>query len=69
MITTLNIQGMHCASCKLLIEDACQDIPGVTSCAVDVANNTARIEHNESVDPETIRREIESLGSYKTTLV
>lgn len=69
MITTLNIQGMHCASCKLLIEDACQDIPGVTSCAVDVASNTARIEHDESVNPEKIRQEIESLGSYKTTPV
>lgn len=69
MITTLNIQGMHCASCKALIEDVCQEIPGVTSCSVDVASSTAKIEHNASVNPETIRREIEGLGDYKTSTV
>ncbi len=69
MITTLNIQGMHCASCKALIEDVCNDIPGVTSCTVDVSTNTARIEHDMSVDIEVIRREIEGLDSYKVTVV
>ncbi len=60
---------MHCASCKVLIEEVCNDIAGVTSCDVDVSNNTARIEHDESVDIENVRREIEGLGSYKVTTV
>ena len=68
MITTFNIQGMHCASCKVLIEDVCQDIPGVTSCAVDVATNMIRVEHDASVDSETIRKTIEELGSYKVSI-
>lgn len=60
---------MHCASCKALIEDVCQEIPGVTSCTVDVASNTARIEHDASVQPATIQKEIEELGEYKVTTV
>ncbi len=68
MITALNIQGMHCASCKVLIEDVCRDIPGVVSCVVDVASHTAKIEHDASVLPETIRREIEGLGEYKVLI-
>lgn len=69
MITTLNIKGMHCASCKALIEDVCQDIPGVTSCNVDVSNNTAKVEHDASVSSDKIRQEIESLGDYKVSTV
>lgn len=69
MITTFTIQGMHCTSCKALIEDACLEIPGVTSCSVDIASHTARMEHDGSVDPKKIRQEIESLGSYKATIV
>lgn len=68
MNTTLSIQGMHCASCKALIEDVCKDIPGITSCVVDVANGTARIEHDASVNPDAIRRVIEGIGSYKTSV-
>lgn len=65
MITRLNIQGMHCVSCKTLIEDVCRDIPGVASCTVDVAAHSAIIEHDETVTPDIIRREIEGLGDYK----
>lgn len=69
MITTFNIQGMHCASCKVLIEDVCQDISGVTSCVVDVSTNSARIEYDASVNPEAVLREIEALGPYKVSIV
>lgn len=69
METTFNIQGMHCASCKALIEDACRDVPGVTSCDVDMQRGTARIEHDAATDPEAIRREIERLGSYRASPV
>lgn len=60
---------MHCASCKALIKDVCMEIRGVASCAVDVSNNKAIVEHESSVDPNTIRREIEGLGEYKVTTV
>lgn len=69
MITKLKITGMHCASCKALIEDVCSEIAGVRSCAVDVAAGEAVIEHDESVGPSLLVREIDGLGDYKATIV
>lgn len=69
MITTLHITGLHCASCKALIEDVTKDIPGVTSAVVDSEKMTATIEHEESVQPEMLRQEIEKLGQYKASIV
>ncbi len=68
MITLFNITGMHCASCKALIEDVILELPGVLSGVVDVATNTARIEHDASVDQDTIRRAIERLGTYTVSV-
>ena len=69
MITTLHITGLHCASCKMLIEDVAKDIPGVTSAVVDSEKMTATIEHEDSVQPETIRKEIENIGEYKASII
>ncbi|MEK7073328.1 MAG: heavy metal-associated domain-containing protein [Patescibacteria group bacterium] len=69
MQTTLRIEGMHCASCKTLIENVCKDIAGVTSCTVDVAGATAVVEHDTSLDPAVLIREISSLGTYRVSLV
>ncbi|MCC6563750.1 heavy-metal-associated domain-containing protein [Candidatus Uhrbacteria bacterium] len=60
MITKFNITGMHCASCKALIEDACLDIPGVSSCRVDLATNVATVEHD--ADAALLKDEIAKLG-------
>lgn len=65
MITKFSINGMHCASCKALIEDVSKDIPGVTACEVDMASGTASIEHDASVDMAAVQKEIMSLGDYK----
>ncbi len=65
MKTVLKITGMHCASCKLLIEDVCKEIPGVTSCEVDLGGNIATIEHDASVSAEKLSQEISSLGDYQ----
>lgn len=69
MQTTLRIEGIHCASCKTLIEDVCKDIAGVHSCTVDVAAATAVVEHDAQLDPAVLIREISSLGSYRVSLV
>ncbi|MBI2147803.1 cation transporter [Candidatus Woesearchaeota archaeon] len=65
MKTTLTIQGMHCTSCKMLIEDACADIPGVISCKVDAASGKAVVEHEKGFDIGRVKKEIEKLGTYK----
>ncbi|MET9835538.1 heavy-metal-associated domain-containing protein [Streptomyces sp. NPDC006385] len=36
----LHIEGMHCTSCGLLIDDELEDIPGVRSSRTDVAPDT-----------------------------
>lgn len=64
MKTILEIKGMHCASCKMLIEDICKDVPGVLACDVDVQAGKATIEHDASLDPAVIKQEISSLDSY-----
>lgn len=61
MQTTLKITGMHCDSCKLLIEDVCQDFAGVTSCSVDRATGIAAIEHDPSCDLTALTKEIDNI--------
>jgi len=63
--TTINIKGTHCNSCKLLIEDVCKEIKGATSCVVNFETGETKIEHDESFDWETFKKEVESLGNYK----
>jgi copper chaperone CopZ len=65
MKTTLIIKGTHCNACKVLIEEVCSEAPGVTNCTVDFATGVTDIEHDESVDWEKLKKEIEGLGEYK----
>ena len=45
---TLRVEGMHCASCGLLIDDALEDLPGVTRAQTTVRNGQTVVE----VDPD-----------------
>lgn len=65
MKTTLTIKGTHCNSCKALIEDVCTEIPGIKSCSVDFKTGATEIEHEESMDWQKFKKEIESLAKYK----
>jgi copper chaperone CopZ len=67
MITKFNITGMHCASCKALIEDACLDIAGVETCHVDPQSGIAIVEH--TAERAAIQREIEQLGYHAEEIV
>lgn len=67
--TTISISGMHCASCKALIEDVAGEMPGVTSCSVDVAAGRGVIEHDERFNLHDLAKEIESLGEYRVSAV
>lgn len=68
MKTTLTIKGTHCASCKALIEDVCAEIPGINSCRVDFKTGSAEIAHEENVDWQKFKKEVESLGAYKVEI-
>lgn len=67
--TKLSIAGMHCASCKALIEDVLGEVPGVRSCEVDADARTAIVEHDDSLTPSVLVDEIRGLGDYKATIV
>lgn len=64
MQTQFKITGMHCASCKNLIEDVCQDIPGVENCEVNAETTIATVTHNSPIPFETFQKEIGSLETY-----
>lgn len=63
--TTIIIQGTHCNSCKVLIEDVLSEITGVKSSTVDFTTGKTEIEHDETLDWDTVKQEVASLGDYK----
>lgn len=63
--TTITIEGTHCNACKSLIEDVCSEIKGVKSCAVNFQTGETVVEHDENIDWQEFKKEIESLGQYK----
>lgn len=50
--TTINIAGMHCASCVVRNERSLQKLKGVTSASVNLATNSARVLYDETVTDE-----------------
>lgn len=64
MQTHFTIQGTHCPSCKLLIEDVCKEIPGVFECNVDFATGNTLLVHDSQLDLDIVKKNIESLSSY-----
>lgn len=63
--TTLVIKGMHCESCNALIEEVCLELPGVKRCSANFKEGVAAIEHEQALDAEKLREEIQSLGPYR----
>ncbi len=48
MQTELKVNGMHCMSCKNLIEEEIAEVPGVQSVRVDLAGARAALEYDET---------------------
>ncbi len=68
MKTTITIKGTHCNACKMLIEEACSELPEVKSCAVDFKTGKTVIEHQGKLDTNKLKKKIESLGEYKVQI-
>ena len=62
MQTIINIKGIHCPSCKALIEDICLDVQGVESCKVDEKTGKALVNHEVNLDLQVLKKEIEESG-------
>ena len=66
---TFRVQGMHCGSCALLIDDALQDLPGVrgTQTRVKAGLSTVELDLTHS-RPEDVISAIEELGYQASPL-
>lgn len=63
MKQTFPVTGMSCASCANHIEKITNKLPGVTSCVVNYATETATIDYDPSkVTPAQLNETIEPLG-------
>lgn len=60
---TFRVEGMHCASCSLLIDDALEDLPGVRSTRTTLKQERTTVELDLSRNsPQDVVRVIEELG-------
>lgn len=51
---TFRVEGMHCASCALLIDDCLQDLPGIRSTQTRVKAGLSTVELDlTQVNPRT----------------
>ncbi|MEV4203111.1 heavy-metal-associated domain-containing protein [Micromonospora globbae] len=41
---TFTVEGMHCASCGMLIDDALEDLEGVTSSTTSLRTGQAKVD-------------------------
>lgn len=63
--TTLvfRVEGMHCGSCALLIDDTLEDLPGVHSTQTTMKQGRSTVELDASQNsPEDVIAAIEDLG-------
>ncbi|MFV0303013.1 MAG: heavy metal translocating P-type ATPase, partial [Paracoccus sp. (in: a-proteobacteria)] len=60
--TTLNIEGMSCASCTGRVERALTALPGVTGALVNLATGRAEVTHSAAVTPEVLARTVTAKG-------
>ncbi|UGT44002.1 cation transporter [Nocardia yamanashiensis] len=68
MITYIfDIDGMHCGSCALLIDDALADLAGVLDSTTSVKKRRCTVEaDSERVAPEDIVAAVKGLGYTAT---
>jgi copper chaperone CopZ len=65
----LAVEGMHCESCVLLIEEVLAERPGVSSSSVDLESALATVAYDPSrLGPDDLRSAIEEAG-YSATPV
>lgn len=64
MQTNIKITGMHCPSCKTLLEDVIHDVPGVNSCMIDAEKHVGTIEHDDSFNFDNVVKEVANLDKY-----
>jgi copper chaperone CopZ len=65
MQTEFTVKGMHCVSCKNLIEEDLGEMPGVRGVLVDLNGGRAHIDYDEqTVTPKLLMQKIGELGYH-----
>lgn len=66
MRLVLLIEGMHCSSCGLLIDDELEDVPGVRSSRTEMKTGctTLHLEEGVTVDMAVLVAAVEQAGDY-----
>src|SRR5690606_13260897 len=59
---TLDIEGMHCASCVGRVQQALEAVPGVLDAQVNLATEQARVTLVSGTDPATLQKALQALG-------
>jgi len=67
---TLDITGMHCASCATLITNKLNKEPGIFYANVNLTTEKATVEFDENrINEDKIIKAIKSLGDYKAKII
>ncbi len=61
IITTINVKGMHCSSCEMLITDALEE-KGAKNVSANHKTGEVVVEHNKSLSKDAIRLSIMDEG-------
>lgn len=64
----IGIEGMHCASCSILIDEVLEDLPGVRQSDTNLRAGVSRVRLDADVPEEALIAEITGLG-YTVTYV
>ncbi|MDT3446921.1 heavy metal-associated domain-containing protein [Pseudofrankia sp. BMG5.37] len=66
---TFRVEGMHCGSCALLIDDALEDLPGVGSTQTTLKQGRTTVDLDLSQNsPQDVVKVIEELGYQASPL-
>jgi sulfite exporter TauE/SafE/copper chaperone CopZ len=59
---TVHIQGMHCRSCEILLEDGIKDLPGIRAVNVSHSKGTAEISYKGHLDISKVQAVVNECG-------
>lgn len=60
--TVLNIKGMHCRSCELLVEDELLKVPGITAVTVSQKRGCAEVNYKDNLNLEAVKEAVNQAG-------
>jgi len=65
---TFRVDGMHCGSCALLIDDTLEDLPGVRGAQTSMKRGRSVVELDARCCPDDVVAAVEELGYHACLL-